>query len=237
MSSSSTNSGVAPDHRHVRRHAQLRTSPPSTCRTASTRRSGGCRPKCASSASPSRRTATASCWRAGVYAEKGEYDSLFLSNYIDVYVKDALKRVPGVGRRAHLRRAQLLDARCGSTRAASRHRGLTAGDVVNALREQNVHVAAGSVGDAPAPPGQTYQISVRAAGRLLDAQRVRRTSSSRPAQTASLVRLSDVGRVELGAESYSSLLRFQGIDAVGFGVIALPTANALDVEPRRRRRS
>ena len=105
---------------------------------------------------------------AGVYAENGAYDSLFLSNYIDVNVKDALKRVPGVGdvilfgERRYSMRLWLDPAKLAA-------RGLTASDVANALREQNVQIAAGSVGDAPSVPGQMYQISVRAEGRLQDA--------------------------------------------------------------------
>jgi HAE1 family hydrophobic/amphiphilic exporter-1 len=108
-------------------------------------------------------------------------------------------------------------------------RGITAGDVVGALREQNVQVAAGSVGEAPAREGQTYRISVRAAGRLRDAREFE-DIIVKAGRDASLVRLADVGSAELGAETYSSTLRFQGRDAVGFAVIALPTANALDVE-------
>src|SRR6266581_8716325 len=86
---------------------------------------------------------------AGAYAEQGEYDSLFLSNYIDVYVKDALKRVPGVadviifGERKYSMRIWLDPVRMAS-------RGLTAPDVVSALSEQNVEVAAGQVGQQPA---------------------------------------------------------------------------------------
>ena len=94
----------------------------------------------------------------GVFSEKGEYDSLFLSNYLDIYVKDALKRVPGVGdviifgERKYSMRLWLDPERLAA-------RAITAGDVVNALREQNVQVAAGSVGQAPAPTGQMYQLS------------------------------------------------------------------------------
>jgi HAE1 family hydrophobic/amphiphilic exporter-1 len=165
---------------------------------------------------------------AGVFAAGGQYDSLFLSNYIDVYVKDALKRVPGVadvmifGERKYSMRLWLDPVRLAA-------RGLTAGDVVGALREQNVQVAAGSVGEAPAREGQTYQISVRAAGRLREQSDFEDVIVKAGADGA-LVRLRDVGAAELGAETYSSTLRFQGFDAVGFGVIALPTANALDVE-------
>ncbi len=85
---------------------------------------------------------------AGVYSEHGEYDSLFLSNYIDVYVRDALKRVPGVndaflfGERKYAMRVWLDPARMAE-------RGLTASTVINALQEQNVQVAAGQIGQPP----------------------------------------------------------------------------------------
>ena len=164
---------------------------------------------------------------AGVYSEQGEYDSLFLSNYLDVFVKDAVKRVPGVadviifGERKYAMRLWIDPPRLAA-------RQITAGDVVNALREQNVNVAAGSVGDSPARIGQTYQISVRAAGRLTEASEFNNIIV-KAGSGGSLVRLSDVGRAELGAETYSSALRFQGVDALGFAVIGLPTANALEV--------
>src|SRR5207244_6586179 len=105
---------------------------------------------------------------AGVYSEKGEYDSLFLSNYIDVYVKDAIKRVPGVsdviifGERKYSMRLWLDPERLAA-------RQITANDVTAALREQNVQVAAGALGQAPAPKGQLYQLSVRVEGRLAEA--------------------------------------------------------------------
>jgi hydrophobic/amphiphilic exporter-1 (mainly G- bacteria), HAE1 family len=172
--------------------------------------------------------ATGFVMAVGVYAENADYDSLFLSNYIDVYVKDALKRVPGVsdvnifGERKYSMRLWLDPDRLAGRR-------LTAGDVVNALREQNVQVAAGSLGQAPAPSGQMYQLSVRALGRLREASEFDDIILKSGAD-GSLVRLKDVGRAELGAETYGSQLKFQGVEAVGFGVIQLPTANALDVE-------
>jgi HAE1 family hydrophobic/amphiphilic exporter-1 len=163
----------------------------------------------------------------GVYAENNAYDSLFMSNYLDVYVKDALKRIPGVadviifGERKYSMRLWLDPDRLAA-------RELTAGDVVQALREQNVQVAAGSLGQSPAPAGQMYQLSVRALGRLRDASEFENIIV-KGGQGGSLVRLRDVGRAELGAETYAAQLRFQGVEAVGFGVIQLPTANALDV--------
>ena len=165
---------------------------------------------------------------AGVYSETGAYDSLFMSNYVDVYVKDALKRLPGVGEVLIFgERKYSMRLWLDPTRLAAR--GLTAGDVVNALREQNVQVAAGSIGDAPAREGQTYQISVRAAGRLKEVSEFENIIIE-AGRAGGLVRLRDVGTAELGAETYASALRFQGYDAVGFGITQLPTANALDVE-------
>jgi HAE1 family hydrophobic/amphiphilic exporter-1 len=165
---------------------------------------------------------------AGVYAPKAEYDSLFISNYIDVYVKDALKRVPGVanvqifGERRYSMRVW-LDPR------QLANRGLTAGDVVGALREQNVQVAAGAVGQSPTRDDQKFQISVRAAGRLQEPREFENVIV-KAGSGGSLVRMKDIGTVELGAETYGAQLRFQGVDAVGFGVTQLPSANALDVE-------
>ena len=165
---------------------------------------------------------------AGVYAEHGEYDSLFLSNYIDVYVRDALKRVPGVndafifGERKYAMRIWLDPARMAQ-------RGLTASNVIAALQEQNVQVAAGQIGQPPNAGDQEFQISVRAIGRLTTPQEfdniILKTGTD-----GTLVRLKDVGRSELGAENYDVRVRFNGHDAVGFGVTQLPGANALDVD-------
>jgi hydrophobic/amphiphilic exporter-1 (mainly G- bacteria), HAE1 family len=164
---------------------------------------------------------------AGVYSE-GQYDSLFLSNYMDVYVKDALKRVKGVGdaiifgERKYAMRLWLDPAKLAE-------RGLTATNVLSALQEQNVQVAAGQIGQPPSQEGQSYQISVRAVGRLSEASQfdniILKTGTD-----GTLVRLKDVGHAELGAENYGTLLRFNGHDAVGLAVTQLPGANALDVD-------
>ena len=163
----------------------------------------------------------------GLFSEKGTYDSLFLSNYLDVFIKDAVKRVAGVGdvvvfgERKYSMRLWLDPDRLAA-------RGLTAADVTQALREQNVQVAAGSLGQAPAPTGQTYQLSVRALGRLSEASEFENIIL-KSGRDGALVRLRDVGRAELGAETYAADLRFAGVQAVGFGVTQLPDANALDV--------
>ncbi len=165
---------------------------------------------------------------AGVYTDGGQYDSLFLSNYLDIYVKDAIKRVPGVGdaiifgERKYAMRLWLDPARMAE-------RGLTATGVLNALNEQNVQVAAGEVGEPPSNDAQSYQISVRAIGRLTETTEFDNIVL-KSGTDGTLVRLKDVGHSELGAENYASLLRFNGHDAVGLAVTQLPGANALDVD-------
>ncbi len=164
---------------------------------------------------------------AGVYSE-GQYDSMFLSNYMDVYVKDALKRVKGVGdaiifgERKYAMRLWLDPAKLAE-------RGLTATNVLRALQEQNVQVAAGQIGQPPSQEGRSFQISVRAVGRLSEPSQfdniILKTGTD-----GTLVRLKDVGHAELGAENYGTLLRFNGHDAVGLAVTQLPGANALDVD-------
>jgi hydrophobic/amphiphilic exporter-1 (mainly G- bacteria), HAE1 family len=165
---------------------------------------------------------------AAVVSDNDKYSTLFMSNYIDVYVKDSLKRIPGVadvivfGERKYSMRLWLDPVRMAG-------RALTAPDVVNALSEQNVEVAAGQVGQQPSMNGQQYQVSVRAVGRLSEPAQfddiILKTNSD-----GTLVRLKDVGHAELGAENYATDLQFDGHDAIGIAVTQLSTANALDVD-------
>jgi HAE1 family hydrophobic/amphiphilic exporter-1 len=165
---------------------------------------------------------------AGVYAENNQYDSLFLSNYLDVYVRDAMKRVPGVGdaiifgERKYAMRLWLDPAKMAQ-------RGMSATAILSALQEQNVQVAAGQIGQPPAPDGQSYQFSVRAVGRLSSAEEFNNIVL-KSGTDGTLVRVRDVGRAELGAENYGTILRFNGHDAVGLAITQLPGANALDVD-------
>ena len=167
---------------------------------------------------------------AAVFSPDRRFSTLFMSNYLDVYVRDNLKRVPGVadvfifGERRYSMRLWLDPVRMAA-------RALTADDVVNALQEQNVEVAAGQVGSQPSIPGQQFQISVRAVGRLSEATQFENIILKSNAD-GTLVRLRDVGRAELGAEDYGSNLDYNGHESVGLGVTQLSTANALDVDRR-----
>ncbi|HLI64172.1 MAG TPA: efflux RND transporter permease subunit, partial [Terriglobales bacterium] len=165
---------------------------------------------------------------AGFYSESNRYSEEFISNYIDIYVKDALKRIAGVGdvqifgERKYSMRLWLDPARLAA-------RGLTASDVVSALQQQNVQIASGQVGAEPTAPTQMYQISVRTVGRLTEPSQFDNIIL-KSGSNGALVRLIDVGRAELGAEDYSGQLRYNGYKGIGIGVSQLPTANALDVD-------
>jgi len=168
---------------------------------------------------------------AGFYTLDGRYSGEFISNYLDIYVKDALKRVPGVGdvmifgERKYAMRVWLDPVRLAA-------RGLTATDVVNALVEQNVEIPAGQLGQPPSNSKQAFQIPVRVVGRLtspaeFDNIIVKNSSNG-------LVLLKDVGHSAVGAEDYSTMLEFSGHEALGIGVEQLSNANALDVDSKAK---
>src|SRR6188474_2256945 len=163
----------------------------------------------------------------GFFSRDNRYSSQFISNYIDLYIRDGIKRVPGVGdvivfgERKFAMRLWLDPNKLAG-------RNITAGDVLSALREQNVQVAAGALGDAPASAEQEYTISVRAMGRLSEAPQFE-DIVVKAGHDGAMVRVKDVGRVELGAETYSSNLRFLGLEAQGIGISLLPSANAIEV--------
>ena len=164
---------------------------------------------------------------AGFYSENGEYSDLFMSNYVDVYVKDALKRIKGVGEvQIFGERRYAMRLWLDPTKLAARQ--LTASDVVSALQEQNVVVAAGQLGQPPNNGKQSYQITVNAVGRLTSPEQFDNiVVKSTP---AGIVQVKDVGRAELGAETYASSLKYNGHDTIGVGIQQLSDANALQVD-------
>lgn len=166
---------------------------------------------------------------AGFFSPDHSLSQAFISNYLDVYVKDALKRVPGVGdviifgERKYAMRVWIDPSRLAA-------RGLTALDVTNALAEQNVEVAAGQLGQQPSDPKQQFQMVVRVVGRLTDPRQFENIIIKN--NPNGIVLLKDVGRAEIGAEDYSTSLKYSGGDAIGVGVQQLSNANALDVDKR-----
>ena len=175
---------------------------------------------------------------AGFISPDHSLSQAFISNYLDVFVRDALKRVPGVGdviifgERKYAMRIWLDPSKLAA-------RGLTALDVTNALAEQNVAVAAGQLGQPPMSSTQNYQMAIRVVGRLSDPKQFESIVIKNNPATGAIVLLRDVGRAEIGAENYDTDLKFGGggIDAgeaIGIGVQQLSNANALDVDRRCR---
>jgi hydrophobic/amphiphilic exporter-1 (mainly G- bacteria), HAE1 family len=164
---------------------------------------------------------------AAFVSPRGVYSNLFISNYVDVYVKDALKRIPGVGdvvifgERKYAMRLWLDPDKLAA-------HDLTASDVVNALQEQNLEIPSGQIGQPPADRNQRYQITVNVVGRLTDPSQFD-DIVLKNAPTG-IVQLKDVGYAQVGAETYSTDLRFNGENAIGVGVQQLSNANALAVD-------
>ena len=170
---------------------------------------------------------------AGFISPDHSLSEAFISNYLDVYVSDALKRVPGVGavvifgERKYAMRVWLDPAKLAA-------RQLTALDVTSALSEQNVEVAAGQLGLPPNDGKQAFQMAVRVTGRLSDPKQFENIIIKNSATANGLVLLKDVGYAEIGAENYNTDLKFSGGEAIGVGVQQLSNANALDVDKQCR---
>src|ERR1700739_3442054 len=154
------------------------------------------------------------------------YDPLYLSNYATIHVRDAIARVEGVGDVVILGQ-QDYSMRVWLDPDKLQSRNLTVNDVIRVLREQNVQVAAGRIGQPPVPTGQDFQYTMSTLGRLVEAEQfadiVLKTGSD-----GEVTYLKDVSRTELGARSQDQLSGLQGKPSSGIGVFLLPGSNALD---------
>ncbi|MDG2149565.1 MAG: multidrug efflux RND transporter permease subunit [Planctomycetota bacterium] len=160
-----------------------------------------------------------------VYSPNGAYDETFLSNYTSLNLVDSIARTPGVGS------TMIVGQRDYSMRLWLRpdkltKLGLTAADVANAIREQNVLLPVGAVGQPPAEAGVEFQYAVNTKSRLTEVSEfediILRTLSD-----GSILRVKDVARTELAAKTYSSFGRYNGLPATVLLVYQLPGANAL----------
>lgn len=158
---------------------------------------------------------------------KPTYDQLYMSNYATIKLKDALARVEGVGE-AVVFGAQDYSMRVWLDPDKLQSRNLTAGDVIRVLREQNVQVAAGQIGQPPVPQGQDLQYTISTLGRLVDTDQFANIIL-KTGDEGEVIYLKDVARVELGARSQDTLLRRNGQPSAGIGIFQLPGSNALDV--------
>ncbi|HDY6174306.1 TPA: efflux RND transporter permease subunit, partial [Pseudomonas aeruginosa] len=156
----------------------------------------------------------------------GRYDPLYVSNYATLHVKDELARTPGVGD-VLVWGAGEYSMRVWLEPAKVAARGLIASDVVAAIREQNIQVAAGSVGQQP-DASAAFQVTVNTLGRLSSEEQFGEIVVKTGAD-GQVTRLRDVARISMGADSYSLRSLLNGEPAVGIQIIQSPGANALDV--------
>jgi multidrug efflux pump len=157
----------------------------------------------------------------------GRYDQAYLSNYVTLNVKDRLARIPGVGDVGPLGAGDYSMRIWLDPQKVSEH-GLSASDIVTAIREQNVEAAAGIVGGSPGSSSIDVQLSVNAQGRL-DSEEQFRDIIVKSGADGAITRLRDVARVELGAADYALRAMLDNKDAIGIRVYALPGSNAIAI--------
>lgn len=171
-------------------------------------------------------------------SEHGEYDGLFLNNYAVINMQDELSRLPGVGNVTIF----------GSGNYAMRVwldpkkmmiYGINPSEVLDAISKQNKQISAGQIGAPPTQGAQAYQLTVNVPGQLANATEfediiiktiaTKPNDQNTPNPTAQIVRIRDVGRVELGSASYAQLAKLNGKPTAAIGIYQLPGANALQV--------
>ena len=167
-----------------------------------------------------------------IYSDDGRYDATYLSNYAIINLQYPLGRIPGVGQ-IMVFGAGPYSMRVWLDPNKLKYYNLTTLDVVNAIQQQNVQVVAGRLGAPPVPPGQTFQFTVNALGRLADVKQFQeiivKSERSDRGETAQLVRVQDIARVELDQQFYSNFGGLSGKHSAQILVFALPGANAIDL--------
>ncbi len=156
------------------------------------------------------------------------YDSLYLANYATINLKDELARLPGVGN-VNVFGAGQYSMRIWLDPEKMKARSLNSQDVVAAVQQQSQEVTAGQVGIPPTPPGVNFQYTIELQGRLVDVGQFENVIV-KTGNSGEVTRLRDVGRVELGAQTYSQAFTLDRKQAAGIGIYQSPGANALDVE-------
>ena len=174
-----------------------------------------------------RQASTSMLLAVNMFAPNGTHDPIFISNYASINVRDALARIPGVGD-VNVLGALDYGMRIWMNPTRMSQLGITSQDIVAAIQAQNVQASAGEIGGAPIGGEQQLDLTIVAHGRLASAQEfgniVLRTNAN-----GAVVRISDVARVELGAQSYSAEGRLNGQPSATIVVYQAPDANALSV--------
>ena len=157
----------------------------------------------------------------------GTFDELYISNYATTRVKDVLARIPGVSE-VNIMGAKDFGMRIWLDPLRMKARRLTTIEVIDALREQNIQVAAGQIGGAPSPKDQPFEYTITTLGRLENVTQFENIVV-KTGREGRLVRVKNIARVELGAQSYQWYAQLDGAPSSALAVYQLPAANALEV--------
>ena len=169
-----------------------------------------------------------------INSPNNSYENLFISNYADIYIKDELARIKGVGS-VSVFGSTTYSMRIWLDADKMASYGLSASDVTEAIQAQNTQTPAGDLGVEPMKDKQLIKLTMRTKGRLKDADEFSEIIvKSLP--TGAQVRLKDIAKVELGAESYSNFSRISGKNSAIITVSQLPEANAIDLSNKIRKR-
>ena len=152
-------------------------------------------------------------------------DNLYLSNYATIQIRDELTRLPGVGDVTYLGQRD-YSMRLWLDPDKMRRVGLSAGDVVAAIQQQNIQVAAGQIGQPPVPNGQVFQYTMTTLGRLTDPEQFEQMMLKND-DAGRAVRMKDISRIEWGAQGYDQTCTLDGSPSVALSVYQLPGTNAL----------
>jgi HAE1 family hydrophobic/amphiphilic exporter-1 len=169
---------------------------------------------------------------ASLFSPDGRYDELYMSNYATLRIRDTLSRVPGVGDIAIFPESD-YSMRIWLDPSQLKSRSLTTTEVISSIREQNIQVAAGQIGQPPVPAGQNFQYAVNVLGRLTDVDQFEEIII-KTGKGGRITRLKDVARIDLGGKTYDITSRLDGAPSASIAVYQLPGSNALDVSKRVR---
>jgi len=162
----------------------------------------------------------------------GDFDELFLSNYATLNIRDQISRIKGVGDVSIFPPSD-YSMRIWLNPQQLKSRGITTQDVLNEMREQNVQVAAGQIGQPPVPVGSNFQYNINVLGRLTDVAQFE-DMIIKTGEHGNITRLKDVARVELGGKTYDISSSMTGATSASISIYQLPGANALDVADQVR---
>ena len=162
-----------------------------------------------------------------LYSPGGKYGQVFISNYAYMHLEQEIARIPGVGN-THIFGEREYAMRVWLNPLRMTALGITASDVVNAIKAQNIQVAAGQIGEPPTSSNQQQQLTVLAPGELSNVKQFENIII-RTNQNGGLVRISDIGKVQLAAETYTDTAALDGVPSSTLAIMQAPNANALAV--------